>query len=311
MHRWRLSWLEIKGFRGVAGTQSFDFRGRNGLLFGPNGQGKSTVALAIQWAVFGKFPSGILQNTKVSSFLRSHSNPAGPYSVRVVFKRGEQSMALYREDGTRHKRFELEVDGQQYEDVKAEDQRDALIGMDMDTFARLILLHQGRVRGLLMDEPSERRAAMDKLLGVDVIAEICGELKGKRFEERANALLAAEKDKLVRLEEQERTLGSLRSEAQEKARKYGFQSRHFTLSGLKAELTELQSSVSKTAADYHVTVASFPPCAAVEDGPRVCKALRAAIAQVRMEADVRRATGPARSRDRNVGGLWPPMAGDL
>lgn len=287
MQRWRLNSVEINGFRGVAGKQSFDFLGKNGLLFGPNGQGKSTVALAIQWAVFGKFPAGILQNTRFSSFLRSQSNAGGPYSVRVVFKRGEQTMAVYREDGTKRKCFELEIDGQRHEDVKAEDQRDALIGMDLDTFARLILLHQGRVRGLLMDEPSERRAAMDKLLGVDAIADIAAELKPKRFEDRANALLAAEKDKVLRLEEQERMLTNLRSEAQDKARKYGFQSRHFTLSGLKAELTELGAAVSQTAADYHVTVAAFPPCAAVEDGPRVCKALRAAIAQMRMEADVR------------------------
>jgi DNA repair exonuclease SbcCD ATPase subunit len=125
MNRWRLNSLEINGFRGVAGKQSFDFLGRNGLLFGPNGQGKSTVALALQWVLFGKFPPGILQNTQLSSFLRSHRNDAGPYSVRIVLKRNDQAMAVYREEGTKRKRFELELGGGQYDDVKAEVQRDA------------------------------------------------------------------------------------------------------------------------------------------------------------------------------------------
>ena len=99
MDRWRLSSVEIDGFRGVAAKQRFDFQGRGCLLFGPNGQGKSTIALAIQWALFGKFPSGILQNVASSSFLRSHGNATGAYSVRVTFDRPAQKAIVYREAG--------------------------------------------------------------------------------------------------------------------------------------------------------------------------------------------------------------------
>ena len=185
MSRWRLDSVEIKGFRGVAGRQRFDFSGKNGLLFGPNGQGKSTVSLAIQWALFGKFPIGILQNTRFNSFLPSAASGDGAYSVRVVLKRDGQSLTVHRKDGARGKGFELEVDGKSFSDTQAEEKRDALLGMDLDTFARLILLQQSRVRGLLMDEASERRKAMDKLLGLDAIAEIASELKAKRFTDRA------------------------------------------------------------------------------------------------------------------------------
>src|SRR6266446_5939865 len=132
MSRWRLDSVEIKGFRGVAGTQRFDFLGRNGLLFGPNGQGKSTVPLAIHWALFGKFPAGILQNTKFSSFLRSAANVGGAYSVRLALKRDGQRMTVHREDGTTHKIFELEVDGESCSGTQAEEKRDALLGMDLD-----------------------------------------------------------------------------------------------------------------------------------------------------------------------------------
>src|SRR6185503_10621001 len=189
MDRWRLSSVEIDGFRGVAAKQRFDFQGRGCLLFGPNGQGKSTIALAIQWALFGKFPSGILLNVASSSFLRSHGNATGAYSVRVTFDRPAQKAVVYREAGTKHKRFEVTLDGKRFADADADEKRDALVGMDADTFSRLIVLHQGRVRGLLMDEASERRAAMDKLLGLDAPADIAAELRPKRFEDRARALI--------------------------------------------------------------------------------------------------------------------------
>lgn len=288
MSRWRLDSVEIKGFRGVAGKQRFDFSGRNGLLFGPNGQGKSTVPLAIHWALFGKFPAGILQNTKFSSFLRSAANSGGAFSVRMALKRDGQTMTVNREDGTAHKAFELEVDGESYRDTQAEGKRDALLGMDLDTFARLILLQQSRVRGLLMDEASERRKAMDKLLGIDAFAEIASALKANRFMARADELEESGREKLIRLDEQEKGLSTQREEAQVKARTHGFQSRDFTLSGLKKEFESISADVAQIAICYGVTLVPLPFCAAVGDGARVCKAVREAVAKVRMDADVRK-----------------------
>ena len=292
MNRWRLDSVEIKGFRGIAGRQRFDFSGRNGLLFGPNGQGKSTVPLAIHWALFGKFPAGILQNTRFASFLPSAANGSGAWSVRLTLKREGQSLTVHREDGTGRKRFELEVDGQTYRDTQAEEKRDTLLGMDLDTFARLILLQQSRVRGLLMDETAERRKAMDKLLGLEAIAEIAAELKAKPFLDRADALLASGREGIVRLEGEERSLATQREEAQEKARRHGFQSRHFTLSGLGREFDEISADATRIADSYGVTLGALPACAAVGDGSRVCKALREAIARIRANADVRRKLTP-------------------
>lgn len=292
MSRWRLDSVEIKGFRGVAGRQRFDFSGRNGLLSGPNGQGKSTVSLAIHWALFGKFPSGILQNTRFNSFLPSAANGDGAYSVRLVLKRDGRSITIHREDGTRRRRFELEVDGRTCSDAQAEEKRDALLGMDLDTFARLILLQQSRVRGLLMDEVGERRKAMDKLLGLDAVAEIASALKAKRFLDRAETLLDSGREGIVRLEGEERNLVALREEAQEKARKHGFQSRHFTLSELGKEFEDATAAVKRIADSYSVTLSALPSCAAVGDGARVCKAVREAIARIRVEADMRRKLSP-------------------
>ena len=105
MSRWRLDSVEINGFRGVAGKRHFDFLGKNGLLFGPNGQGKSTVPLAIQWGLFGKFPTGILQNTKFSSFLGSWVKGEGADSVRLAFQRDGRRLVVSRADGSSAKVF--------------------------------------------------------------------------------------------------------------------------------------------------------------------------------------------------------------
>ena len=288
MSRWRLDSVEIKGFRGVAGRQRFDFSGRNGLLSGPNGQGKSTVALAIHWALFGKFPAGILQNTRFNLFLPSAASGDGTYSVRLTLTRDGQSLSVHRKDGTKGRSFALEVDGTPFRDAQAEEKRDALLGMDLDSFARLILLQQSRVRGLLLDEVGERRKAMDKLLGLEAIAEIASELKAKRFTDQAEALLETNREGSLRLEGEERNLVALREEAQERARKHGFQSRHFTLSGLRKEFEELSADLVRIAGSYGVTPSAMPACAAVGDGSRVCKAMRDAVARIRREADVRR-----------------------
>jgi len=67
--RWRLASITIRRFRGVAKECRFEFNGRPGLLYGNNGVGKSTVALALQWILYGKFPEGVLQNLTPDRFL--------------------------------------------------------------------------------------------------------------------------------------------------------------------------------------------------------------------------------------------------
>ena len=80
----------------------------------------------------------------------------------------------------------------------------------------------------------------------------------------------------------------LREKAQETARKQGFENRHFSLAGLKREFAELSAELAQIAESYGVPLVSVPTCAAVEDGRRVCGLVRAAIARVRTEADVRK-----------------------
>lgn len=50
---YRITALQVEGFRGFTTPQSFAFQGRNVFIFGLNGHGKSSIIEAIQWCLFG------------------------------------------------------------------------------------------------------------------------------------------------------------------------------------------------------------------------------------------------------------------
>src|SRR5207249_3151067 len=95
---WRLESISIRSFRGVAGEQSFSFEGRPALLHGKNGVGKSTVSLALQWTLFGKFPSGVLPNVGFKNFLAPVTGSKGVSYGEVLFRRGAETLLVKRDE---------------------------------------------------------------------------------------------------------------------------------------------------------------------------------------------------------------------
>jgi len=149
--RWRLVSITVRQFRGVAKERRFEFNGRPGLLHGNNGVGKSTVALALQWTLYGRFPEGVLPNTAYDRFLSPIHLKGKPYSGEVVLSRGREKLVVSR-DGTT-KEFKLQIGSTSWSGPEAEEKRDALLGLDMDSFARAVVLQQSRIRALLLDDP--------------------------------------------------------------------------------------------------------------------------------------------------------------
>ncbi len=54
--RFRLKRVEVEGFRGINRKAALDFAPTATLLFGANGQGKTSVLAAIEWCLFGQLP---------------------------------------------------------------------------------------------------------------------------------------------------------------------------------------------------------------------------------------------------------------
>jgi DNA repair exonuclease SbcCD ATPase subunit len=86
--KWRLD--AVRSFRGIDRQLTFELAGKPGLFWGNNGVGKSTIALALQWTLFGRFPDGVLANQRFKQFLppvgTSLARPAARFRFVVVRK---------------------------------------------------------------------------------------------------------------------------------------------------------------------------------------------------------------------------------
>jgi len=80
------------------------------------------MALALQWVLFGKFPSGVLPNVGFKSFLAPVGGSKGVSCGEVLFRRAGQALTVRRDEqaGT----FTVKVGTNVLEDEEAEGERD-------------------------------------------------------------------------------------------------------------------------------------------------------------------------------------------
>src|SRR5258708_15473046 len=114
--RWRLESVTIHDFRGVLGSQVFEFDGRPALIWGNNGVGKSTLALAIEWTLFGAFPSNALSVPR-DAFMSPVGRGSKVWKGEVIFVRGKNRLVVRRDAGT--DTLTVECGGEKKSDKKA------------------------------------------------------------------------------------------------------------------------------------------------------------------------------------------------
>lgn len=288
--RWRLASVTIRQFRGVAKERVYAFDGRPALLHGNNGVGKSTVAVALQWILFGRFQGDVLPNSKLDSFLAPVQAKGKAYSGEVVLVRGTERLELARDGAA--KRFTVRLGKQSWEDDEAEAKRDELLGLDMDTFVRAVLLQQSRIRGLLLDEPKERNKALDRLLGMDAAEHLLEVVRPKDFLAAANAWRETVRDEQQRLESQEKLLGEQLEDAQCAARELRFLNKELNATGLEGRYAELSRDLMMLGRKYKVDVKALPPCDGVGKAGVVAKAFEAGVKAIRLGAELKNRLTP-------------------
>ena len=275
--RWRLKSIKIRSFRGVADEQTYVFDGMSGLLHGNNGVGKSTAAQSVQWTIYGKFPPEVLQNTAMKGFLSPVSASADNWYGQVTLLAGDREMVITRDQ--KSKEFAVDVDGNTYTGPEAEYQRDDLLRLDMAGFVRTVLLQQSRTRGLLLDAPKERNAALDRLLGMDDIENILACLKPKDFEnaaaKRREDLFRDQREHEIR----EQLLVTQRDQAQQQARANNFLNKDFSSVGIRSAYAGIDEKLRALANRYEVELEPLPPCSGSDEASvtsaKVDSALRA------------------------------------
>ena len=277
--QWALESLTIRSFRGVADEQTYRFDGKPSLLHGNNGVGKSTAAQCLQWTLYGRFPAEVLQNTAFNAFMVPVGTSGAKWYGRVTLADGGRRMIVTR--GQKPKVFTVEVDGVTYEGAEAEEKRDRILGLDMSGFVRTVLLQQSRIRGLLLDSPKDRNAALDRLLGMDDIENILSRLKPRDFTKAAEA----RREKIQRAQQaheaNERLLVEQRDRAQQEAREQKFLSMDLNIVGLRKVYIGLSARLAELAAKYDVDIEPLPECASVADAKSLSAQVAEALSRIR------------------------------
>jgi exonuclease SbcC len=288
--RWRIESITVANFRGIAKKRTFSFACEPGLIHGGTGVGKSTLAQAIQWTLYGEFPKNVLQKAAKDRFLSPVGGVSKSWFGEVAFGRGKERLVIQRDHAK--KSFVVITDGERFEDDEAEWVRDETLGLDQATFERAILLQQGRIRGLLMDTPADRNMALDRLLGMDVVDDLCAAIKPKNFAKAADEWREKIKSEREYYKTRSELVAEQRSKAQKSARKLGYLNKDFNLVGLKKAYVEVGKMLDGLGRKYKVALKELPSCKTLSQAESVSKSIKGAIKQIRIKSELRKRLRP-------------------
>ncbi|RAN72661.1 hypothetical protein B5P43_32570 [Bacillus sp. SRB_336] len=178
----------MQAFGPFAGNETVDFDalGAQGLflLNGPTGAGKTSVLDAVAYALYGRIPGA--RNEAIKS-LRSHhaADGVGP-EVLCEFSAGGRRLEVRRSPewmrpakrgtGTTREQASTQlrerVDGEwvplSQRNDEAATEIQALLGMNMEQFTKVILLAQGEFAAFLRANAKDREELLEKLFGTEI-----------------------------------------------------------------------------------------------------------------------------------------------
>ncbi len=161
----------LKNWRSHANTKVELKKGTN-LLIGRMGAGKSSVLNALSYALFGTFPELKARRFTLGDVVRRGQEQA---EVKITFNLDEHEYTITRiiEKGTT-KKVEIRRDGKLL-DVGTKQVNELvkkLLGFDYNTFARAVYAVQNDVLHFIEASPQERKAELDRILGIDKFEEM-------------------------------------------------------------------------------------------------------------------------------------------
>lgn len=291
--RWRLASVTVVDFRGVLGTQLFEFNGHPALIWGNNGVGKSTLALALEWTLFGAFPSNALAAPK-DAFISPVGGGSKVCKGEVVFVRGKKRLIVRRDAAANT--LTVEFDDKKVHDDEARVLLEDQLGLDMDTFVRAVLLQQSKIRGLLLDDVKDRNKALDRLLGMDAAEAMLENIKPKPFKDAATSWREDIEDTQAHYQSQADLLEKRFNEAQQEARAHRFLGRDLSGAGLTLLYAGLGRDLGKIAGKYGADAPQLPAADTVAGAKKTSAALAKALNQIRLGAELQKKLAPIGKR---------------
>jgi len=168
--------LELENFTVFKGKNTIDFSGlRFFIIQGRTGAGKTSIIDAMCYALYGRVPRHSRENI--------HEN---------VMSKGTNRLRVFFEFSVRGKNYAVErfviggrpgvrfYEGGKQRDIRMNDIPQIIkriLGVDYDTFTKVILLPQGQFdRFLKPERPQQRREILNKLLGMDTLLQKLSEI---------------------------------------------------------------------------------------------------------------------------------------
>lgn len=225
-------------------------------IFGPNGAGKSSILTAVLFALYGITPSGITIGA-----LRRIGSENEECSVSVVFTHLGDTIEVIREIKGKNNTVlaNVWVNGQEASVTSSSAATKWVqrrLGVKADDFLTAFVVRQKELDAFVKARPSERKAIIERLAGVEVINVA---LKKAREDERnakttldllpgsADAVESSERELDYYADEEQKTNSRLLA-AQEK------------IKNLKETITSLESEIEKLSGlrdQWHTTVSSL------------------------------------------------------
>ena len=167
--------LRVKGYTAFVEEADVNFDGLD--LFaitGPTGAGKTSLLQAMTIALYGRAP-------KLGDDLRQLISPLGD-QARFYFEFSAQGR-YYRITRVLHRTrptavaFEAQADGGEWETLtrgvrEANARVEQVLGLDFDSFTKVVLLPQNEFDAFLRGKPEERRSILTRLLSLEIYGAI-------------------------------------------------------------------------------------------------------------------------------------------
>ncbi|GLV54333.1 putative DNA double-strand break repair Rad50 ATPase [Dictyobacter sp. S3.2.2.5] len=159
--------LQLQNFRRFAGAHDVAFIPGLTVISGDNGAGKSTLIEAILYALFGPARPGQDKDIRTDS----HS---GPVRVECKLTIDDQDIHVIRAGNVAELRINgiLQIQGGPNSGKETSKRISALLGgLGREQFARIYVALQGDTAGLVSDTATKRRAAIETVLNMDILAK--------------------------------------------------------------------------------------------------------------------------------------------
>lgn len=150
------------------------------MINGANGKGKTTIAKALKFGLFGKVDNMRLQD------LPNRVNKKAYVKIKLIAN--NSNITVIR--GHSPSKFELWIDGKEIDKAGNRDVQKYLeeeyLGFNFSVFTNILILSINDFKSFLTMKPSDKRKIIDRIFGFDIINQMREEIKKERKDLKSN-----------------------------------------------------------------------------------------------------------------------------